>query len=93
MPPNEFPPAPGTPTDDAELPLAPRAAPAGGDRPPARRPGSAPGYIFAAPYIGPGQCGPMIFDNAGNLVWFQPVPAGEDAADFRTQQLPRQEPC
>jgi hypothetical protein len=27
----------------------------------------------------------MIFDNAGNLVWFRPLPAGRDAADFRTQ--------
>ena len=27
----------------------------------------------------------MIFDSAGNLVWFHPMPAGEDAADFRTQ--------
>ena len=29
----------------------------------------------------------MIFDNAGNLVWFHPLPAGEDAADFRTQDF------
>ena len=27
----------------------------------------------------------MIFDNAGNLVWFRPLPPGQDAADFRTQ--------
>jgi hypothetical protein len=47
--------------------------------------GSAPGYVFAAPFLGPGQYGPMIFDNAGNLVWFHPLPAGQDAADFRTQ--------
>jgi hypothetical protein len=47
--------------------------------------GGAPGYLFAAPFLGPGQYGPMIFDNAGNLVWFDPLPAGQDAADFRTQ--------
>jgi hypothetical protein len=47
--------------------------------------GGAPGYVFAAPFLGPGQWGPMIFDNAGNLVWFRPLPAGQDAADFRTQ--------
>jgi Arylsulfotransferase (ASST) len=47
--------------------------------------GTAPGLLFATPFLGPGQWGPMIFDNAGNLVWFQPLPAGEDAADFRTQ--------
>jgi len=47
--------------------------------------GSAPGLLFAAPFLGPGQYGPMIFDNAGDLVWFHPLPAGDDAADFRTQ--------
>jgi hypothetical protein len=46
---------------------------------------SAPGYLFATPFLGPGQYGPMIFDNSGSLVWFRGVPAGEDAADFRTQ--------
>ena len=46
---------------------------------------SAPGYLFTSPFLGPGQYGPMIFDNNGNLVWFRPLPAGEDAADFRTQ--------
>jgi Arylsulfotransferase (ASST) len=46
---------------------------------------SAPGYLFATPFIGPGQYGPMIFDNDGQLVWFHPLPAGEDAADLRTQ--------
>jgi len=47
--------------------------------------GGAPGLLFAAPFLGPGQYGPMIFDSAGNLVWFRPMPAGEDAADLRTQ--------
>jgi len=46
---------------------------------------SAPGDIFATPFQGPGQYGPMIFDNAGNLVWFDPLKRGQDAADFRTQ--------
>ena len=46
---------------------------------------SAPGYLFATPFIGPGQFGPMIFDDSGNVVWFRPLPAGEDAADLRTQ--------
>jgi hypothetical protein len=48
---------------------------------------SAPGYLFAAPYQGPAQWGPMIFDNAGNLVWFHPESNGFDAADLRTQVL------
>jgi len=45
----------------------------------------APGYVFAAPFMGPGAYGPMIFDNAGHLVWFHQVPAGDDAADFKVQ--------
>jgi hypothetical protein len=40
---------------------------------------SAPGYIFAAPYSGPGPAGPMIFDERGNLVWFDPLPSGASA--------------
>jgi Arylsulfotransferase (ASST) len=46
----------------------------------------APGYLFAAPFQGPGQYGPMIFDNAGHMVWFRPVPPGQDAADFKVQR-------
>jgi hypothetical protein len=48
---------------------------------------SAPGYLFATPYQGPGQWGPMIFDSTGNLVWFHPETNGFDAADLRTQVL------
>jgi hypothetical protein len=29
--------------------------------------------------------GPEILDSQGNVVWFQAVPAGEEASDFRTQ--------
>jgi hypothetical protein len=29
--------------------------------------------------------GPEILDQQGNVVWFQAVPAGQEAADFRTQ--------
>lgn len=53
----------------------------------AATPASAPGYLFAAPFQGPGQWGPMIFDNAGNLVWFHRETQGFDAADLRTQVL------
>ncbi len=45
----------------------------------------APGYLFATPFIGPGQYGPMIFDDAGDLVWFRPLPQGQDASDLQTQ--------
>jgi hypothetical protein len=29
--------------------------------------------------------GPEIINNAGQVVWFHPVPAGQEASDFRTQ--------
>ncbi|HEY2372307.1 MAG TPA: arylsulfotransferase family protein [Gaiellaceae bacterium] len=46
----------------------------------------APGYVFAAPSSGPGQNGAMIFDNAGDLVWFHPV-SNKALTDFKVQQL------
>jgi Arylsulfotransferase (ASST) len=52
-----------------------------------RAPGASPGDIFIAPYSGPGQYGPMILDERGSLVWFEPLyPTGTRAADFRVQQ-------
>ena len=52
---------------------------------------TAPGYIFAAPLLGPGPPGPMIFDNAGNLVWFHPLPSRRGSGRPAAQQSPRQE--
>jgi hypothetical protein len=46
----------------------------------------APGDIFLAPYAGPGQYGPMILNEDGELVWFKPVPHGARAADLRVQE-------
>ena len=45
----------------------------------------AAGDLFTAPYRGAGQNGPMITDTSGNLVWFDPLPNGLEAFDFRTQ--------
>jgi arylsulfotransferase ASST len=51
-------------------------------------PQSAPGDIFMAPYTGPGPSGTMIFDQAGKLVWFHPLPANATAAtNLQVQQL------
>jgi hypothetical protein len=50
---------------------------------PARR----QGYIFAAPYNGPGQTGPMIFEPNGQLVWMDPLPTGLFAANLQVQSL------
>jgi Arylsulfotransferase (ASST) len=53
-----------------------------------RSPESGPGDIFAGPYAGPGPPGPMIFDEAGNLVWFNRLPANVPAAaNLQVQQL------
>ena len=45
------------------------------------------GDIFIAPFGDQSTYanGPEIIDNQGNVIWFHPVPAGEEAADFRTQ--------
>ena len=51
-----------------------------------RSPATYNGDIFLTPQYGPVQNGPMILDPSGNLIWFQPVPANEMAADFRVQQ-------
>ncbi|MGH2832820.1 MAG: arylsulfotransferase family protein [Solirubrobacteraceae bacterium] len=48
-------------------------------------PTQTPGDIFAAPYSGVGQDGPMIFESSGNLVWFDPLPANTEATDLQVQ--------
>jgi hypothetical protein len=44
------------------------------------------GDIFLTPQYGPDQNGPMLLDSAGNLLWFDPLPKNEIAADFREQE-------
>jgi hypothetical protein len=46
--------------------------------------GTAPGYVFFAPKKDLPQSGPLIVDNRGEPVWFNPAAAG--ATDFRVQQ-------
>jgi hypothetical protein len=43
--------------------------------------------IFISPFGGTSTYanGPEIIDQQGNVVWFQSVPAGQEASDFRTQ--------
>ena len=48
---------------------------------------SAPGYIMATPYAGASQIGPMIFDDSGQVVWFDPLPYGNEATNLQVQQL------
>jgi Arylsulfotransferase (ASST) len=46
---------------------------------------TAPGDLFVAPYSGPGQYGPMILNENGELVWFKALSGTTRAADFRVQ--------
>ncbi|HLM86390.1 MAG TPA: arylsulfotransferase family protein [Solirubrobacteraceae bacterium] len=50
------------------------------------KPGAPAGDLFLAPYQGVGSPGPMIVEQDGNLVWFHPLPAGEDSTNFQVQQ-------
>ncbi len=45
-----------------------------------------PPYTFVAPWRGEGQAGPMILDGHGEIVWFHPLPAQQEAMDFRVQR-------
>ena len=53
----------------------------------ASSPAAAPGYVLTAPYSGPGQHGPEIFDNSGQPVWFDPLPTNVYATNLQVQQL------
>ncbi|HEX5309196.1 MAG TPA: arylsulfotransferase family protein [Solirubrobacteraceae bacterium] len=47
--------------------------------------GQEAGDIFVAPYSGPSPPGPMIFDNKGNLVWFDQLSGGLEATNVKVQ--------
>jgi len=81
----EFPSTPGTPADIQSFHSRPGLQPPAVTVHQAAGPAGAPGDILATPYLGPGQYGPMIFNDAGNLIWFHPVKPGESATDLRTQ--------
>lgn len=51
-----------------------------------RKPGAANGQILLAPKQGRGQDGPMMIDDRGQVVWFQPLTGTTQAADFRVQR-------
>jgi Arylsulfotransferase (ASST) len=46
---------------------------------------TAPGYVFLAPKKAVAQDGPLILDNRGQVVWFDPLPA-KGVADFKLQR-------
>ena len=47
--------------------------------------GRTPGYTFVAPKRGSGMDGPMILNDAGDVVWAHEAPEGEEIFDFRVQ--------
>ena len=49
-------------------------------------PAVAPGDEFVAPYVGPGQAGPMVLEPSGALVWFKPLPAYTSATNLQVQE-------
>jgi hypothetical protein len=46
----------------------------------------APKKVFGAKKVPGAQQGPMIIDDSGRVRWFHPLPKGQTAYDFRTQE-------
>jgi hypothetical protein len=53
---------------------------------PARH-GATPGDFFLTPHAGAGSAGPMIVDQQGNLVWFDPLPPAVTATNLHAQRF------
>jgi hypothetical protein len=83
----QFPLNPGNSKDVQHYSSAPSLTPSNVRIIAAAKPGAAPGDLFLAPYQGKGTPGPMIADQAGNLIWFHPLPKNEAATNFQVQQL------
>ena len=82
----QFPNNPGDPAQVQHYVSAPSLTPSTVTIATPARAGATPGDFFLAPYQGEGAPGPMIVDQAGNLIWFHPLPAGESATNFQVQQ-------
>jgi hypothetical protein len=82
----EFPNNPGNPHAVQHYASAPTLTPSTVTVTTHAQAGAAPGDLFLAPYQGNGTPGPMISEQDGTLVWFHPLPAGEQATDFEVQQ-------
>ncbi len=80
---SEFPNNHGDPSAVLHFRSAPSLAPSALHITVPAQPGAASGDLFLAPYQGAGAPGPAIFDQAGNLVWFHPLPAHEVATNFQ----------
>ena len=82
----EFPINPGDPRAVQHYISAPTLTPSTVTITTPAKPGATPGDLFLAPYQGAGSPGPMIVEQNGGLVWFHPLPAGEEATNFGVQQ-------
>jgi hypothetical protein len=82
----EFPINPGDPHAVQHYATAPSLTPSTVSITTQALPGAAPGDLLLAPYQGEGTAGPMIVEQNGDLVWFHPLPAGEDATSLKVQQ-------
>jgi hypothetical protein len=82
----EFPNNPGDPRAIQRYVSAPTLMPSTVRITTPAKSGASPGYLFLAPYQGVGSSGPMISEQNGSLVWFHPLPAGEESTNFQVQQ-------
>ncbi len=82
----EFPNNPGDPHAIQHYASAPTLTPSTVTLTTHAQPGATPGDLFLAPYQGEGSAGPMIAEQDGALVWFHPLPTGEEATNFQVQR-------
>jgi hypothetical protein len=82
----EFPINPGDAHDVQHYSTAPSLTPSTVSITTPAKPGGAPGDLLLAPYQGEGTPGPMIAEQNGSLVWFHPLPAGEQATSLKVQR-------
>ena len=82
----EFPLNPGNASEVQHYGSAPTLTPSSLHITTSAQAGGAPGDLLLAPYQGDGTAGPMIAEQNGNLVWFHPLRAGEQATSLKLQQ-------
>jgi hypothetical protein len=82
----EFPNNPGNAHDVQHYASAPTLTPSTVKLTTPAQAGASPGDLFLAPYQGEGSPGPMISEQDGALVWFHPLPAGDESTNFQVQQ-------
>jgi hypothetical protein len=81
----EFPKEPGDKNAIQHYASAPTLTPSTVTVTTAAQPGAASGDLFMAPYQGEGTPGEMISEQDGTLVWFRPLPAGDESTNFQVQ--------